>query len=430
VNLSNLKKDLISAWNACCAALLLLGKWLLLSLGIGLIVGMVASVFGHVLIRANLLRNTYSWIAFGLPIGGVLIVLLYHLFKDENDRGTNTVILSLRSDTDIPFRMTPLIFLSTAITHLFGGSAGREGAAIQLGGSIANRLGKTAKLNDDDRRILVMCGMSAGFSALFGTPLAAAVFSLEVVSVGIMHYAALVPCVIAAVTANMLAAFLQIPPEVFPVQLVPALDPWLLLRIILLGALLGAVSILFCMILHRMEKFLEGRIKNPYFRIFATAAAILLLCAILRTDDYLGSGMHLIEGIFHHGGEVKPYAFYLKMLFTAMTLGAGFKGGEIVPSLTIGALFGATISAVLGLPMELAAACGMVGVFCGVTNCPITSLLIAIELFGADGMVYYLITIAISYLLSGRYSLYRTQQILESKTNPRLADITIKRMAK
>ena len=391
-------------------------KWIILASIVGVVVGSVASVFGHVLIAVNQFRTAHPMIILGLPFGGLAIVFLYRFFKDTDDKGTNMVIASIHSSTGIPLRMAPLIFVSTVITHLFGGSAGREGAAIQLGGSIANRMGKAIKLNANDQHIIIMCGMSAGFSALFGTPLAATIFSLEVISVGIMHYSALVPCVTASMIAHFVAEFMHVPPEVFPLAAIPVMEATLFFRVLLFGALLGAVSIVFCMILHSAEHLYSHYLKNPYVRIFVAGCLVLLLSAVLRTTEYLGSGMNIIEHIFHHGGGADKPAFLLKMVFTALTLGAGFKGGEIVPSLTIGAAFGCVTAALFGLPLELATACGMIGVFCGVTNCPITSLLIAFELFGFEGMPYYLTTVAVSYMLSGYYGLYHAQKIMYSKT--------------
>lgn len=391
------------------------GKWLLISIGIGLLVGSIGSLFGHTLIAVNGLRAQYPTILLTLPFGGLLIIFLYRFFKDNDDRGTNTVIHSLRSEDGIPFKMAPLVFVSTAITHLCGGSAGREGAAIQLGGSIANKLGKLIRLKEDDRHTIVMAGMSAGFSALFGTPMAAAVFSLEVVSVGIMHYSALVPCVAAAMVAHFVAKFLKVPPETFILSDIPAITPIAFGKMIVFAVLVAVVSTIFCLVLHRVEHLYEKYIKNQYIRIFVAGCLIILLTVILGTDEYLGSGMGIIEHVFHYG-ETDWYSFLLKMLFTALTLGAGFKGGEIVPSFCIGATFGCAVASLFGLPVELVAACGMVGVFCGVTNCPITSLLIAFELFGYDGMPYFLVTIAVSYMLSGYHSLYHEQKIVISKT--------------
>lgn len=397
--------------------------WLALGSVVGLIVGAVASLFSHALIYVNSWRGEHPAVILGLPLGGLLIVFLYRISKNGDDRGTNTVISSIHSSVHIPFRMAPLIFISTVITHLFGGSAGREGAALQLGGSIAGKLGSLLRLNDNDKRLIIMCGMSAAFSALFGTPLAAAVFSMEVVSVGIMHYAALVPCVSAAMLAHFTAKAFQVPPEVFPVDC-GAMLPLDFFKITLFAVVAGLVSILFCMLLHRVEHLYKKCFKNPYLRVLAAGVLVVTLSAILGTGEYLGSGMGMIEHILHHGAAVAPFAFLLKMLFTALTLGGGFKGGEIVPSLTIGAALGSCAAAALGLPMELVAACGMVGVFCGVTNSPITSLLIAFELFGFAGMPYYLVTVAVSYMISGRYGLYNAQRIMYSKTETKFINST------
>ena len=222
-------------------------KWLMIASVVGVIVGTVASVFGHVLVAVNHFRAAHPMMVLALPFGGLAIVFLYRFFRDTDDKGTNMVIASIHSSTGIPFRMAPLIFVSTVITHLCGGSAGREGAAIQLGGSIANRMGKVMKLSSNDQHIIIMCGMSAGFSALFGTPLAATIFSLEVISVGIMHYSALVPCVTASMIGHFVAGAFKVPPEVFHVAAVPAMQPLMFFRIVLLAAALGLCSILFCM---------------------------------------------------------------------------------------------------------------------------------------------------------------------------------------
>lgn len=391
-------------------------KWLGLGALVGIIVSLAGAAFAHTLSFVNALRGDHPWLLLGLPFGGLAIVFLYRFFKNTSDKGTNTVVASIQSSSEIPFRMAPLIFISTTITHLFGGSAGREGAALQLGGSIAKRLGKLLKLDENSQRTIIMCGMSAGFSALFGTPMAAAVFSMEVISVGVMHYSAFVPCVTASMTAHFVAELCKVPPEVFPVTGIPAITPVSFLQIVLFAAVAALVSVLFCILLHKAEHLYEKHLKNQYIRIFVAGVLVVVLAALLQTGDYLGSGMGIIEHIFHHGEAAPWYAFAFKMLFTALTLGAGFKGGEIVPTFTVGAALGSCVARLLGLPMELVAACGMVGLFCGVTNSPITSLLIAFELFGFEGMPYYLTTVAVSYMLSGYHSLYHKQRISYSKT--------------
>ena len=408
-------KERIHRINDSLYAVKTLIKWLFLGTFIGFLVGSVCSIFGHMLVWANDYRMSHLWVSLLLPIGGLLIVFMYHVWNNEDDKGTNTVISSIHSNTGIRTRMAPLIYASTMITHFLGGSAGREGAAIQLGGSIANRVGKELSLNENDQRIIIMCGMSAGFSALFGAPMAAAIFSLEVISIGIMHYSALVPCVTASMTAHFLANYLAVKPEAFTVASIPEFSPVIFIKVIVFAALTGVVSILFCICLHQTGHLYKRFIKNRYLRIFVGGCLILLLCTLLGTNEYLGSGQGIMEHIFYHQ-ETKWYSFLLKMLFTALTLGAGFKGGEIVPSFCIGAAFGCAVATLFGLPVTLVAACGMVGVFCGVTNCPITSLLISFELFGFEGMPYYLTTVVVSYMLSGYYGLYHSQKIMYSKT--------------
>lgn len=391
-------------------------QWLVLGVTIGALVGTVGALFGHALIWANAMRKAYPFVVYGLPVGGLLIVALYRGAKNTDDRGTNTIIGALQDGTDISFKTAPLIFISTTITQLVGGSAGREGAALQLGGSIANNTAKLLRFKDSSRKMLIMCGMSAGFSALFGTPLAASFFSIEMACVGYLQLAGLVPCVISAYTGYFMAKLFQIPPEVFPVEAMPALTPVLLLQVVALAVIIGLVSILFCKVLHGAEHAYAHYIKNPYLRIGIAGILLILLTGAMGTRAYLGSGMELIEEIFHHG-NAKWYTFLLKILFTAVTLGAGFKGGEIVPSFTIGAALGFVCGSLFGLPVELAAACGMAGLFCGVTNCPVTALLISFELFGFAAMPCYIVVVAVSYLISGYHSLYHKQKFIWSKTN-------------
>jgi len=374
----------------------------------------VAAVFGHALIWTNHFRGAHPLIVLGLPAGGLAIVFLYRVTKNHDDRGTNTVIASIQTSSEIPFKMAPLIFVSTVITQLFGGSAGREGAALQLGGSIAKKLGNLLRLEETDRRIMVMCGMSAGFAALFGTPLAAAVFSLEVVAVGVMHYSALVPCVTASLTAHYIAKLLQVPPEVFPVAEVASITPVSFLQVVALSAAVAAVGILFCLLLHRAEHLYEHYLKNPYLRIAVAGILVIGLAALLRTDLYLGSGMGIIEHIFHEG-EAPWYSFLLKMLFTALTLGAGFKGGEIVPSFFVGSTMGCTVAALIGMPPALGAALGLAGVFCGVTNAPLAAMMLSIELFGAEYLPFFGAAVAVSFMLSGHFSLYHEQLFAQTK---------------
>jgi H+/Cl- antiporter ClcA len=359
------------------------------------------------------MRAMHPWLIYFLPLGGLVIVGAYHLMHDEKDTGTNLVLSSIHSGDHLPLRMAPLIFVSTLITHLFGGSAGREGAALQLGGSIGSGLGSLFKFDEKDKHIMIMCGMSAAFSALFGTPMAAAIFSMEVVSVGIMHYSALVPCVVASLIAHGIATHFGASAEVFFIEEIPAFGIETSVKITVLAILCALVSILFCVALHGSEHLYKKYLKNPFIRIFVGGCLIIILTLLVGNQDYNGTGINVIEKCFD--GSVRSEAFLMKIIFTAITLGAGFKGGEIVPSFFTGAAFGCLFGNIVGFSPTLCAAIGMTSVFCGVTNCPITSLLISFELFGYDGMPYFLLAVSFSYMLSGYFGLYHSQKIMYSK---------------
>lgn len=388
-------------------------RWVIFAVISGIVVGLVGTLFYLCMARVTHLRKENPWLIFLLPAGGLFIVGAYHLLHDEKDTGTNLVLSSIHSGDNLPLRMAPLIFISTLVTHLFGGSAGREGAALQLGGSIGNEIGKLFHFDEKDKHIMTMCGMSAAFSALFGTPMAAAIFSMEVVSVGIMHYAALVPCVVASLIAHAIAGSFGAEAESFPLEAIPAFTVGSAVRISALAALCALVSILFCVLLHTSEHLYQKYFKNSCLRILAGSCIVIILTLLVGDQTYNGSGIDIIAGCMD--GSVAPEMFLMKMLFTAATLGAGFKGGEIVPSFCIGGTFGCLLGTLTGFSPALCTAAGMTAVFCGVTNCPISSLLISFELFGYEGMPYFLLTIAFSYMLSGYYGLYHSQKIMYSK---------------
>ncbi|MDD6798321.1 MAG: chloride channel protein [Clostridia bacterium] len=395
----------------------ILVKWLFCSVIMGLLVGIVGALFYWAIYAVTNYRQEHPYVLFLLPVGGLMIIALYHLLHSLKNSGTNLVLKAIQSNEEVPIKVSLLIIVSTLITHLCGGSAGREGAALQIGGSFGNHIAKKLNFDSRDTKILIMCGMSACFSALFGTPMAAAIFSMEVVSVGLMHYAALVPCVLASLIAYGVAGFFDIPPTAFSIGTVPGLGLVTGLKSIILAACLAAASILFCISLHKNEELFGKYFKNPYIKIFVSGLLLVAINFLLGTTDYMGAGSNVIARSFTQSEAW--YVFLLKLLLTSITLSGGFKGGEIVPSLFIGATLGSFLSSILGLPTALCAACGMIGVFCGVTNCPITSLLMAIEMFGTDAIHYCIMVIAISYLLSGYYSLYSSQKIVYSKYEPR-----------
>ncbi len=388
-------------------------KWLLFSVVSGIVVGLIGTLFFYCMKFVTDLRVAHPAVMLTLPFGGLCIIGMYHLLHDEKDSGTNLVLSAIHSGEEIPLRMAPLIFLSTLITHLGGGSAGREGAALQLGGSIGNSLGRLFRFDEKDQHIMIMCGMSAAFSALFGTPMAAAIFPMEIVSVGIMHYAALVPCVISSFIAHGIAEYFGATAHTFFFDRIPSFNVPHAVIISLLAMLCAFISVVFCMMLHNFERLYRYVFKNPYLRAFAGGCFVLLVTACIGNYNYNGTGMDIIASSIH--GSTDTWAFFFKMVLTAFTLGAGFKGGEIVPSFFVGATFGCLFGNLTGFAPSLCAAVGMSAVFCGVTNAPISSLLISFELFGYDGMPYYLLAIALSYMLSGYYGLYRSQKIVYSK---------------
>lgn len=388
-------------------------KWIFLAIITGLIVGGSSSVFAGCVREATAFRNSHLWIFMLLPVSGVLIVFMYRKMG-RDDRGTNQVLSTIKSKDDVPLRSAPLIFVSTILTHLTGGSAGREGAAIQFGGSIGNQIGRIIKLDEADHHVIIMCGMSAAFAAVFGTPMAAAVFAMEVVSVGVMYYTALLPCVIASLIASKFAAGIGVHPELFHITKIPELTVENGIKMAIIAAGCGLLSILFCIALKWTAIFYDRFLKNPYIRVVVAALVVIVITIFLNTSDYMGAGSDLISRAIENG-QARPLDFFWKLILTAITMRAGFRGGEIVPSFCIGATFGCVAGSIFGISPSIAAACGMVALFCGVTNCPITSMLIAFELFGFSGVSYYLIAIAISYALSGYYSLYKDQTIVYSK---------------
>ena len=418
--ITNQIKSMFHTWKILIGTLM---KWIIYSVIIGVGIGTIASIFAHVITWATEFRTANPWMIFGLPIGGLMIVYLYEVTGQAKNSGTNMVLLVVRSGEEaVPGRIAPLILISTAITHLFGGSSGREGAALQFGASLGGWFGRVMHLSESDKKIVMLAGMSAAFAALFGTPMAAAIFPMEVISVGVMYYAALVPCMFSAFIAEQVSLLFNVRTLTAPylVENVPTFYSSAGLMIILLAIALAFAGAMFCVFLHWFEEHLKQWFPNPYIRVMAGGCAVIVLYLLVGTDAYLGLGGNVIAGSFDKPAGLEM--FLLKIIFTCLTLCAGFKGGEIVPSLFIGATLGSALSVFLELPTDICAACGMVGVFCAVTNSPISSLLIAFELFGFAGMPFFCIVISVSYLLSGYQSLYKEQKIMYSKTENKYID--------
>ena len=387
-------------------------QWCVYAVVVGVVCGTIAAAFGMVIDAATAARQKYDWLVWLMPVAGLAIVGMYHLSGITKPMGTNRVLLAVKEEEGVAIRMAPLIYISSMLTHLTGGSSGREGAALQIGGSVANFIGRQFKLSHLDLRTITMCGMAAGFSGLFGTPLAAGIFAMEIAD-GTLHYAVLLPCMLSSIVARVTAEKFGIQAAAFTVTGYPDLTLHSVLAVLVFGVMCALLSILFVEVLHCIDWTYAQYLKNPYLRIAVAGLIVAAGTTLLGTRDYNGAGTEVIVRAL--AGEARPEAFLLKILFTALTLEAGFKGGEIVPTFFIGATFGCTFAPLIGLDPSFAAALGMTALFCGVTNCPIASMLLSFELFGGQGLVLFALCCSMSYMLSGHFSLYAAQRLEQDK---------------
>lgn len=379
------------------------GKGLVLGLLIGLLVGVAGGTFYRCLQWSAGTRETFPWLIFGLPVVGLFIVWLYQRGGEATTGGTNLVIRGARGERRVSKLLAPLIFAATILTNLFGGSAGREGAALQLGGSLAAGVSRKLGLCPTLAHMAVICGMAAGFAALFGSELSAVVFALEVSCVGFLCIKTLLPCLVASVTAGTVSGLLGGHAVAF--SLVEVRLHGLALRSLLLGLLCGLLGVVVCHTLEGVRHWMERIFPNEYIRVAAGGGMVLVLTLVLGTQAYLGAGQNLMTQAVEFG-RAHPADFPLKLLLTAVTLSVGYKGGEIVPVFAIGATFGCVVAPILGLPPQLGAAVGMIALFCGVTNCPVTALALGLEVFGLVNPLCFLIAVSASFLTSGREGLY------------------------
>ncbi len=392
-------------------------KWIFFAAITGALGGLVGTAFRYSIDYVTGLRTDNPWLCYLLPLGGLLIALLYRVTKLSGQGDTNLILNSVRTDGKLPILLAPVIFVSSVITHLFGGSAGREGAALQLGGTLGSFIGRIFHFNEKDMHMAVMCGMSGLFSALFGTPLTAAIFAMEVISVGIIYYSSFVPCIVSALTAFWITKLLGLSSAAFVIESIPKLNLTSVLLTAVIGIGCALVSIVFCLALKWSHKLAAKFFKNEYLRVAVGGTAIVILTFFIGTR-YSGTGGNVIIDALA-GKAVLPYDFVLKIIFTAITIGFGYKGGEIIPTFFIGATLGSLIGSLIGLPTEFAAATGLIALFCAVVNCPIASIILSVEMFGAKGIVLFAVAVCISYMLSGYYGLYTGQKIIYSKRRTR-----------
>ena len=390
-------------------------KWTLLGLLMGGLGGLIGAGFHHALHFVTHLRGEHTWLIFLLPLGGLLTVGIYRLLKLHDNKGTNEIIDAALHGHPVPHAVFPGIFLATGITHLFGGSAGREGAALQLGGSTGSCLANVFRMNQRSRKLMVMGGMAAVFAGLFGTPLTAMLFCMEFVSVGTVFSPALLPCFLASFTASRVSLCFGVHAEGILLENTLGIDILTLCKVAALAVALSALGIAMCAFFHKAEHFAHHHIPNPFVRIAVGGGVVLALTLMVGDHRFNGAGMDMALKAVE--GETDWYNFLLKMVFTAVTLAAGFKGGEIVPTFCIGATFGCLLGGFLGLDAGVSGALGLIGLFCCATNSPIASIVLSIEMFGSANLYLFALVCVICFVLSGNCGLYASQIIQFDKAD-------------
>lgn len=386
-------------------------KWSLLGAVVGTLAGAASAIFLFSLDWATRTRLTYEWLIFGLPLAGWTVGWLYARFGGSAVQGNNLVIDEVnRNQSRIPLRMAPMVLLGTVMTHLFGGSAGREGTAIQMGASLADGAQRLLGLNADDRRLMIMAGISGGFGSVFGVPVAGLIFGMEVQSVGRIRYEGLIPCLAAAYVGDLVTRSLGAPHSHYP-HLPPfEIAPLLLLKVALAGVCFGFTSILFVELTHGIRHAVRRVVAWPPLHPVLGGVAVLALTWLIGARDYLGLSLPLIHDSLE-GGNVIAYAFLWKLIFTAVTLGTGYLGGEVTPLFVIGATLGHTLGGLLGVDPALMASIGLVAVFAGASNTPIACAIMGIELFGGGAALYLFLGCIAAYLASGHRGIYVTQLV-------------------
>lgn len=391
----------------------LLFKWIIAGIVLGIVSGAAGASFALATDAVTQLRGDHQWLLYLLPLAGILTVALYRVGEDDSARGVSLVLQTINGEDRLPFRVSVKIYLAAVLSHLCGASTGRIGSSLQIGCGIGDGINRLLHLSKRDGQIMAMAATGGAFAGLFGTPLSAAFFVMEFVTIGNIYYYAMIPCVTTTLVAALISRCMGVSPTAFAITPLPLPTPALIAKTAILSIACAVIAALFCLSLHHGVSRAKKLIPNPFLRIITGAFILILLTNLVGDMTYSGTGLGLIPAALT--GDVPDFGFLLKILFTTITLAAGFKGGDIAPSLSIGALCGAAFSHLSGLDPALAVSCGMGALFCGVTNCPVASLFLCFELFGFSGMPYYLITIALSYALSGSYSIYSTQRILYEK---------------
>ena len=392
-------------------------RWIPIAALVGLMGGTASAVLLVSLEWATKTREAHKGIIALLPLAGLFVGCLYQYWGTTVAAGNNLILDEIHAEADtqqaIPFRMTPLILLGTFLTHLFGGSAGREGTAIQTGASLADQLTRPFHLDLHSRRVLLMAGISAGFGSVFGTPLAGAVFGIEVLTLGTISYEALAPCLLAAFVGDLTTRAWGVKHTLYQVTEIPHLSVTALVYAAVAGAVFGLVALLFARLMHAVSAAFKSAIAWPPLRPFAGGIIVAGAVFAIGTTKYIGLGIPTTLAAF--SSRLPPYDWALKLMFTVVTLGSGFKGGEVTPLFFIGATLGNALSHLLPLPPSLLAGMGFVAVFAGASNTPLASSLMAMELLGAEAGTYAAIACVFSYLFSGQTGIYHSQRVVTTK---------------
>lgn len=396
-------------------------QWVFLGTLVGVAVGAASALFLWLLDAATSYRMSHEAIVFVLPLAGLAMGLLLQRWGGYVRRGSNLVIDTVHdSGEHIPLSVAPWILGGTVLTHLFGGSGGREGAAVQMGAALADEISRRMRVQPHTRTQLLAAGIAGGFGAVFGTPVAGAVFGLEVVHLGRIEYSSLVPALVASVVGDSTVRALGIHHSLFPRVDALAMSPLLAVKWTFVGILVALVAIAFIEMTHGIKTQLEARVRSLPLRMFFGGVAVVALWQLVGTSDYLGLGTPAIMSAF---AEASPwYAFALKVLFTAITLGAGFLGGEVTPLFFVGATLGSALAGPLGLPLALTAGVCMAAMFAAASNTPLALSIMAVELLGASAMPHVVIVCVVAYLMAGSRSIYPAQRLLREKGSATLFD--------
>lgn len=389
-------------------------KWALICLPVGACIGSASAGFLISLDRATEFRENHLWIIALLPVAGFFIGLLYHHFGKEAEAGNNLLIDTIHAPGKvIPLKMAPLVYIGTIATHFFGGAAGREGTALQMAGAIADQFSKPFRLAVNDRAILIISAIAGGFGSVFGTPLAGAVFGLEFFTIGRIRYNAIFPAFLTAVIADLVTRLWQAQHTHYHIGSIPDVSFLNIAYAVIAGVFFGLCAATFSKTLHKAGSIFKSKIAYPPLRPLAGGIIVASAVWAIGTTKYIGLGIPTIVSSFEQ--QLPPYDFALKMIFTIVTLAAGFKGGEVTPLFFIGAALGNALGCFIPLPAGLLAGMGFAAVFAGATNTPIACSIMAIELFGSECGVYVAIACVVAYLLSGHNGIYGKQMVGEPK---------------